>query len=148
METQQSKYFPNSFYRVTVKGLFVKDGKILLLKESEKISGKWELPGGGLNFGEDIHQGLKREITEETGFVVKSISKNPVYVWTWKFENARRMDWYYSLVLAYKVELENLNLKVSDECEKFEFFSKEELENIELCNQTNGFKKVFNPEDF
>lgn len=79
-QAYHSTHFPDSFYRVTVKGLFVKDGKILLLKESKKLSGQWELPGGGLNFGEDIHQGLKREIEEETGMKVKSISEKPVYV--------------------------------------------------------------------
>ena len=62
-----SKDFPDSFYRVTVKGLMVKDGKLLLLKESNNLSGQWELPGGGLDFGEDIHSALKREIEEEAG---------------------------------------------------------------------------------
>ncbi|HET8575169.1 MAG TPA: hypothetical protein VFM02_03310 [Candidatus Paceibacterota bacterium] len=44
----QSKDFPACFYRVTIKGLVMKNGKILLLKDSPKLSGKWELPGGGL----------------------------------------------------------------------------------------------------
>ncbi len=145
---EKSKYFPDSFYRVSVKGLFVKDGKVLLLKESPKLSGQWELPGGGLDFGEDIQEGLKREIEEETGLKVKSISDKPVYVWTWRFENKRNMDWYYSLVLAYRIELESLEFKATEECEEVEFFSKEAFENIELCWQTNGLKKVFDPKDF
>ena len=47
--------------------LVFKDGKILLLKESPKLSGTWELPGGGLDFGENIYEGLKREIEEDLG---------------------------------------------------------------------------------
>lgn len=144
----QSNDFPDSFYRVTVKGLFVKDGRILLLKESPKISGKWELPGGGLDFGEDIHTGLKREIEEETGLQVNSISDKPIYAWTWRYENKRNMEWYYSLVLTYRIELESLDFKPSDECEEIGFFSEEELEGIELCWQTNGLKKYFDPADF
>ena len=144
----QSKYFPDSFYRVSVKGLFVKDGKILLLKESSRLSGRWELPGGGLDFGEDIHIGLKREIEEETGLQIKSISDKPVYAWTWRFDNKRNMDWYYSLVLVYRVEIENFEFKPSEECEEIGFFSKQELNGIELCQQTNGLKNVFNPENF
>lgn len=58
------------------------------------------------------------------------------------------MDWYYSLVLAYRIELESLEFKVTDECEEIGFFSKEELNNVELCYQTNGLKNVFNPGDF
>lgn len=144
----QSPHFPNAFYRVSVKGLFVKDGKILLLKEPKALSGQWELPGGGLDFGEEIHKALKREIEEETGLPVKNISERPLYVWTWRFENRRNMDWYYSLVLGYRIELESLEFKKTDECEDIEFFSKDELNDIELCEQTNGLKNVFNPTDF
>ena len=144
----QSKYFPACFHRVTIKGLVVKDGKILLLKESPKLSGKWELPGGGLDFGEDIYEGLKREIEEEMGVKVKSIEKRPLYVWPWRFENKRNMDWYYSLVVVYKMELESFDFKITEECEDIGFFSKEELEGIELCWQTNGLKDFFNPKDF
>jgi 8-oxo-dGTP diphosphatase len=88
------------------------------------LSGQWELPGGGLNFGEDIHQGLKREIEEETGMRVKSISEKPVYIWTWRLENKRNMDWFYSLVLAYKIEIESLEYKKTDECEEIGFFKR------------------------
>lgn len=143
-----SQHFPDSFHRVTVKALVVKDGKILLLKESPQISGKWEIPGGGLDFGEDIHEGLKREIEEEMGVKVISIEDRPMYVWTWRFENKRKMDWYYSLVVGYKVELESFDFKTTEECEEIGWFSKEELENIELNLQTNWLKKYFNPEDF
>jgi 8-oxo-dGTP diphosphatase len=143
-----SKDFPDSFYRVTVKGLVVQDGKILLLKESEKLSGKWELPGGGLDFGEDLHSGLKREIEEETGLIVKSIADRPTYVWTWRFEKSRGLDFFYSLVLAYKIELANLDFKPTDECQEIGFFSKEEFDTIDLYKQTNGLKQYFNPNDF
>lgn len=145
---KESKHFPACFHRVTVKGLVVQDDKILLLKESAKLSGKWELPGGGLDFGEDIYEGLKREIEEEMGVKVKSIDKRPMYVWPWHFENARNIDWFYSFVVAYKIELESLDFKANDECEEINFFSKDELENIELCKQTNGLKIFFNPKDF
>jgi len=144
----KSKDFPDSFYRVTVKALIFKDNKILLIRESAKLSGKWELPGGGLDFGEDIHNGLKREIEEEMMVKVKNIEERPMYAWTWKYENQRNLDWYYSLVLGYKTELESFEFKLTEECEEIGWFSKEDLENIELDSQINGLKKVFNPRDF
>lgn len=125
MLTPTSKFFPDSFHRVTVKALVVKDGKILLVKEAPEISGKWELPGGGLDFGEEIHEGLKREIEEEMQIRVKGIEKRPMYVWTWKYENKRGMDWYYSLVVAYRVELENFDFKPTEECEEIGWFTPE-----------------------
>ena len=61
---QEGKY-PNTFYRVSVKALIRNDkGEILVVKEHQD---KWELPGGGLNHGESIHDGLRRELIEELG---------------------------------------------------------------------------------
>lgn len=143
-----SKHFPQAFYRVSVKGLIIKDGKVLLMKESATLEGGYELPGGGLDFSEDIHTGLKREVEEEMGVKVKNISPQPIYVWTSKFHNRRDMDWYYSLVLAYRIEVESLDFKVNEECEGIDFFSKDEMQDIPMNTQTFGFREVFNPNDF
>lgn len=49
-------------------GLFIQSGTVLMI---HKMTGPepdcWDLPGGGLQPGEPIIQGLKREIREETG---------------------------------------------------------------------------------
>ena len=58
------------------------------------------------------------------------------------------MDWYYSLVLAYRIELESVEFTPTEECEAVGFFSQEELQNMDLCWQTNGLKKHFDPSDF
>ena len=52
-------------FRVSLRAAIIKEDKILLVNErNEKI---WETPGGGINHGETIGDGLKREILEETG---------------------------------------------------------------------------------
>lgn len=62
--SQEGKY-PNTFYRVSVKALIRNEaGEVLVVKEHQE---KWELPGGGLDHGESIHDGLKRELSEELG---------------------------------------------------------------------------------
>lgn len=57
--------------QITVKAVIVNDeGKILLLKRAEKEntnSSKYDLPGGGIEKGENVETALKREIEEETG---------------------------------------------------------------------------------
>ncbi|WP_374763733.1 NUDIX domain-containing protein [Yunchengibacter salinarum] len=45
-----------------------RDGKILVLRKS---SGLYDLPGGKLEPGEDLFDGLRREILEEIGLSVK-----------------------------------------------------------------------------
>ena len=143
---EHSTYFPDCFYRVTVKGICVQDGKILCIREKNK---HWELPGGGLDFGEKIHEGFKREVEEEMGLKVKKISKKPIYIWTHRYEpNVRNIGWYYTLVLAYRVEFEDLNFSPTSECEEIRFFTKEELQHLTYAGQTTHIKDLFNPEDF
>ena len=54
------------------KAVIVKDNKalILLRASSEKKGGRWDLPGGHLNEGEELMEGLLREVYEETGLTL------------------------------------------------------------------------------
>lgn len=54
-------------FPVSVKGVAVQDGKVLLL-ENERL--EWELPGGKLELGEDPADCVVREIHEEVGWDV------------------------------------------------------------------------------
>jgi 8-oxo-dGTP diphosphatase len=68
---------------VALKALIVKNGKILIIKRSFKedvYANEWDLPGGKLKFGENPVNGLKREVSEETGLKIKIIK--PISVWT------------------------------------------------------------------
>lgn len=49
------------------------DDRILLCRLSRGIphAGKWTLPGGGIDFGEELKTGAVREVQEETGLAVK-----------------------------------------------------------------------------
>lgn len=53
------------FKRVTGRGIILKDSKILLLYT--KVYNDYSFPGGGIDSDEDLIDGLKRELTEETG---------------------------------------------------------------------------------
>ena len=54
-------------FPVSVKGVAVQDGKVLLLENERN---EWELPGGKLERGEDPAGCVVREIDEETGWRV------------------------------------------------------------------------------
>lgn len=52
---------------VGVKGVIVKDDKVLLIKASQKVEGRdhWEVPGGRIDADESIDEALLRELNEE-----------------------------------------------------------------------------------
>lgn len=64
----------NRLLGVAGKAVIRKKGKILLLKRSPKSDFDpelWELPGGKIDYGENLVQALKREVMEEVGLHIK-----------------------------------------------------------------------------
>ncbi len=53
-------------FRPSVYAVIIKDDKILLAKEWDG----YDFPGGGIHLGETLHEGLVREVKEETGFEI------------------------------------------------------------------------------
>ena len=57
---------------VGVGGVAFVGGRVLLVKRRfEPLAGRWSLPGGALEVGETLAQGLARELREETGLDVE-----------------------------------------------------------------------------
>lgn len=58
--------------RIRANGILIQKNKILLIKHdmgNDRIL--WSVPGGGMEFGQNIKSNLKREFKEETGLVVE-----------------------------------------------------------------------------
>lgn len=57
---------------VGVGGVVIEDGRALLIRRgSEPLRGEWSIPGGTLELGESLEQGVARELLEETGLEVR-----------------------------------------------------------------------------
>ncbi len=53
-------------YRISLKALIYNDAGQLLVTREHGLD--WHLPGGGLDYGESIKEGLTRELHEEVGY--------------------------------------------------------------------------------
>lgn len=60
--------------RIGVRAIIYKDGTILAVKHKRKdgsVADFWAIPGGGLDPGESLEDGLRRELQEELGVDVQ-----------------------------------------------------------------------------
>jgi 8-oxo-dGTP diphosphatase len=121
---------PNGFYRLSIKGLILDEtGKKFAIVLED--NGWWELPGGGLDWGESPEDCLKREIKEEMGLTVTHVAKFPSYLLTGK-----NMKGNWTANVVYEIKVQNLNFTLSDECQELKFVSPEEVESL------NAFRTV------
>lgn len=51
--------------------IFRRDRILLVERGKEPLKGLWSLPGGALETGERLEEGIRREVLEETGLVVQ-----------------------------------------------------------------------------
>lgn len=65
---------------VGVGGVIIEDGRALLIRRgSEPLRGEWSIPGGTLELGESLQEGVARELREETGLEVRVLDVIEVF---------------------------------------------------------------------
>lgn len=82
-----SKHSTNIVQRIAMKALIVRDDKVLIIREAATYGdgtqrGRYHLPGGRVETGENFEAALKREVKEETGLDIKI--ERPLYVGEWR----------------------------------------------------------------
>lgn len=98
--------------RVAVRAIIYKDGKVLAVRHKDISSGSvstyWATPGGGLDDGEDIKSGLRREMIEETG--IEPVIGKLLLVQQFNDGEKEQLEFFFHVenVEAYEVlDLEN-----------------------------------------
>src|SRR6266571_1340684 len=118
----------DNYFQVSVKGLFSSaEDKLMMIQEENGI---WELPGGRVQKGEDLVDCLERECLEETGLRCRVLEHQPSIVYS-----AIDKEGYPRLMLYYKISLDSLDFKPSDECVDIKFYTKDEIKQLETVPQ-------------
>jgi 8-oxo-dGTP diphosphatase len=65
---------------VGIGGVVIENGRALLIRRgSEPLKGHWSIPGGTLELGESLQEGVVRELREETGLEVRVLEVIEVF---------------------------------------------------------------------
>ncbi len=65
---------------VGVGGVVISDGRALLIRRGgPPLEGQWSIPGGMLEVGETLLEGVRRELAEETGIEVRVLDLIEVF---------------------------------------------------------------------
>ena len=134
---------PNCFYRVSIKALILNEtrDKFLVCKEED---GRWELPGGGLDWDMSPQEDLPRELLEEMGLRATYIADNPCYFITGRSTNHAEIR---IANVLFETKLEHLNFTPSDECIEVKFIDANEVEGMELFDGPRKLLEMFIPEN-
>jgi 8-oxo-dGTP diphosphatase len=115
-----------SFY-VGIKGVFVKDEKVLILKRQDSDGVVfWDMPGGRINDDEDIENALHRELKEELGVTGVLIGE---VLTAFRLPNYNR-DGHGLMILYYRVSSPVFTIKLNDEHIDYKWVSRDELLNM------------------
>src|ERR1700704_3479169 len=88
---------------VGVGGVLIDKGRALLIRRgSEPLRGEWSIPGGMLELGETLAEGVTRELKEETGVTVRVLELIEVFerIWTEKYREADAARPQFHFVIA------------------------------------------------
>ena len=92
------------YSHIGVYGIYIKDNTVLLIKKSRgPYEGMYDLPGGRIESGETMEEGLKREFIEEVGSEVTNqtfLSENEYTTENYRGKPFRHFGTYFTVSLS------------------------------------------------
>lgn len=126
--------------KITACAFLHKDGKLFVARRADTkkfLPGIYELPGGHIEFGETMEEGLAREMKEEFGIEV--VVGDPFYTFTYtNQENSK-----HTIEVVYFSQLKNPNQEIKlnpDDHSEYMWLTKKEVKEIFLKQNENEGK--------
>jgi 8-oxo-dGTP diphosphatase len=137
---------------VGVGGVVVDKGRTLLIRRAgPPLQGEWSIPGGLLEVGETIEQGIARELAEETGLDVRVVELIEVFERIFPAPpgadgspgNPKKPQ-YHFVILDYLCELRGGYLVAGSDATEFAWAREEELAKFKVTVAVNRvLRKAF-----
>lgn len=117
----------NKTQNIVVTGFIFFSGEVLVVKRSSHkkfMPDKWELPGGKVDWGEDIKIALKRELQEETSLEVQVYESFRVFGYVNEETDVHTVEIVYFTRLKGNPE----DVELSDEHQEYKWISAEDVD--------------------
>lgn len=126
-----------------VGGVVIAEGRTLLIRRgSAPLEGQWSIPGGMLELGEPVVEGVRRELQEETGLQVRVLDLIEVFERIIPDESGRVR--YHFVILDYLCERISGEARAASDVTDVAWAREQELEKYSLTAiATRVIKRAF-----
>jgi mutator protein MutT len=126
-----------------VGGVVIADGRTLLIRRAgPPLQGEWSIPGGLLELGESLDQGVRRELAEETGLEVRVLDLIEVFERVFPDDDGRTK--YHFVILDYLCEAVSGEARAASDVTEVAWAQEDELASYSLTpTATRVIKRAF-----
>lgn len=114
--------------------LFRRDRILMAQRGKEPLKGWWSLPGGALEIGESLHQGVCREVLEETGLEVEPVRMFEIFERIIR-DHAGTPEYHYVLI-DYVCRVTGGSLFPGDDVCAVEWVRRQDLASLQITEGT------------
>ena len=132
--------------KIAVRALVKQNGKVLLLRRSmglDSLRGKYELPGGRIDFGETPQQALTRKLRQELSVGPETMQLHDVVSY---FDEADKSAHYLDLVYVVSLAPNDRNIKLSSAHDRYVWKTMTEIHQNEMT--TVSYLALHIPDEF
>lgn len=121
---------------VGVGGVVIHRSRVLLIRRGgEPLKGEWSIPGGLLELGEELAQGVRRELKEETGLDVEPLEILAAFDRI--FREGSRVRYHY-VIVDYACRLKRGRLKPASDVLDARWVRREDLPEYHLSEKATS----------
>ena len=111
-----------------------RDSVLLVERGKSPLEGYWSLPGGVLETGERLEEGIRREVLEETGLAVKPLRVITIFERIMP-DAVGRIEYHYVLI-DYLCRVTGGTLKAADDVSRAEWVARRRLAQYKITEGT------------
>lgn len=121
---------------VGVGGVVVHRNRVLLIRRrGEPLKGEWSIPGGVLELGEELAEGVRRELKEETGLEVEPLEV--LVVFDRIMREGRRVRFHF-VIVDYACRLKRGRLEPASDVLDARWVRREDLPQYKLTKRATS----------